>query len=330
MMLSIIVPAYNVEEYLDRCIASIIIQQLKDYEIVIINDGSTDQTLKIAQLLEKKYSEITVISQCNAGLSAVRNKGIKIAKGKYILFLDSDDFYNPNCVKFLLEQMEEFNLDVLQFGYEINKTGNVREAFLPNSVELFNSKKFIERCFFTPYAVTKIINTNFLIRENIYFVEGKFMEDDYFSTELFLKASRIGRTDLCVYNYYRNANSITRTRNLSHECKIIEDLFFSITQHFQLYKYAKRKEYSENALANLQERREAIVFFTLIRMLRAGISFDKIIDKLDAIGFNKFEIFPRNYYGSHLRINICKLLKYLFNHKFVIRIFSKLKLFTYV
>ena len=103
---SIVIPVYNVEKYLEECIESAIKQSLNDIEIICINDGSTDSSLEILKKYEKKYSNIIVISQENKGLSASRNVGIRKAKGKYIYFLDSDDFIDTNSMELCYKECE--------------------------------------------------------------------------------------------------------------------------------------------------------------------------------------------------------------------------------
>lgn len=93
MRFSIIIPAYNVEDYLLDCVDSVIKQSFRDYEIILVNDGSTDSTLEICQELSKKNKSINLITKKNGGLSSARNAGIEIAKGDYLLFLDGDDFW---------------------------------------------------------------------------------------------------------------------------------------------------------------------------------------------------------------------------------------------
>ena len=99
LKISVIIPVYNVEKYLRICLESILNQNFKGYEIILINDGSTDNSLNICREYEKKYSNIIVINEENSGPSAARNKGLEYAKGKYISFIDSDDELLPNYFK---------------------------------------------------------------------------------------------------------------------------------------------------------------------------------------------------------------------------------------
>ena len=119
--LSIIVPVYNVENWLSRCASSLINQDLdkSEYEIIFVNDGSTDDSFEIAKKYSESYDNIILISQENKGLSAARNAGINKANGKYIWFVDSDDWIEPNIAGQLLKEAEDCGLDVLCFGLNI-------------------------------------------------------------------------------------------------------------------------------------------------------------------------------------------------------------------
>jgi glycosyltransferase involved in cell wall biosynthesis len=106
MKLSIIIPVYNVEKYLSKCLDSVLVDNAFTGQVICVNDGSTDNSLTILEQYAKKYSNIEIITQSNAGLSATRNAGIKAAKGEYVCFLDSDDYWEPNVISSLMEQVE--------------------------------------------------------------------------------------------------------------------------------------------------------------------------------------------------------------------------------
>ena len=118
-LLSIIVPVYNVEKYLSKCLDSLLAQDIpiSDYEIIIVNDGSTDSSLVIAESYSQTNSNIRVISQLNKGLGGARNTGIRSSEGKYLFFVDSDDTIQKNTLKPLLECMESKKLQVLRFNH---------------------------------------------------------------------------------------------------------------------------------------------------------------------------------------------------------------------
>ena len=118
LKLSIIVPVYNAAQYLERCISSLLDQDIpfNEYEIIIINDGSTDNSLDIAYLMQQKSTNIIVLTKDNGGASAARNTGLKYAKGKYIQFVDADDFIIPHTLKKILEVTFSKELDIYSFA----------------------------------------------------------------------------------------------------------------------------------------------------------------------------------------------------------------------
>ena len=130
-LISIVVPIYNVEKYLEKCINSIIIQTYKNIEIILVNDGSTDSSGKICDIYLKKDKRIKVIHKKNGGLSDARNVGIENAKGKYIAFIDSDDFIDSDFIEILYNLIIEYNADVscckCNVIYKKNKKQQVEE-----------------------------------------------------------------------------------------------------------------------------------------------------------------------------------------------------------
>ena len=132
MKVSVIVPVYNVEAFLTKCVDSLLAQDLpaSDYEIILVDDGSTDDSGALCDDFAAAYGNIFVIHQANRGLSGARNAGIPAAMGEYILFVDSDDFLEPNVLGGLVKLMEDKDLDILRFNYQnVNMKG---EVFEPN------------------------------------------------------------------------------------------------------------------------------------------------------------------------------------------------------
>ena len=111
-LITIIIPVYNVEQYLERCLESVIRQSYKNLEIIIVNDGSTDSSLKITDEFKERDHRITVINQSNAGLSAARNTGIAASNGKYLSFVDSDDYIHRQFIELLYLNAEKYKADI--------------------------------------------------------------------------------------------------------------------------------------------------------------------------------------------------------------------------
>lgn len=229
MKLSIIVPIYNVAPYLRKCVDSLLGQDISDYEIILVDDGSTDDSGTIADEIVKEAignrqwaidnetnrPTLRVIHQSNAGLSAARNTGIAAATGEYIMFVDSDDYLQPNTLGTLLEQAERDNLDVLRFRYQ-----NVREsgdAFAPykdmTNYNDYSSTPTDGLTFLNERIGTQCYVVQFLVKANIVrqelFTLGIYFEDTDWTPRILLRAKRVASTDLVVYNYLWREGSIT-------------------------------------------------------------------------------------------------------------------------
>ena len=209
LKLSIVVPIYKVEQYLHKCIDSLLDQDLPpdEYEIVLVDDGSPDKCAEICEEYAARFAHVKVIHRENGGLSAARNSGMAIAQGRYIQFVDSDDYLEPNVLKTLVDNMIADRLDVLRFNYQ-NVNENY-EIFEPNKT----NKPFVdyldkpcdgldflsERLGFGCYVWQFMIRRELL--EGCMFQEGIYFEDTEWTPRLLLKAKKVNSTDMMTYNY---------------------------------------------------------------------------------------------------------------------------------
>ena len=217
MKLSIIVPCYNVEKYLEKCIKSIISNNVKEeYEIILVNDGSTDNTEKIIDKLKKQYKQIRSISQKNKGLSGARNTGIEKAKGEYITFVDSDDYLDSNVYNKVLDKFKEYNYDMVMFGVEMiydNESLNKKVNLGVNGD--LKSKEEVKDIMTSiyPTAWNKVYRRDVL--GNFRFKEKIKYEDVEFLYRILPSINSIGLVEDAFYNYIQRENSITYTFNKS-------------------------------------------------------------------------------------------------------------------
>lgn len=245
MKLSIIVPVYNVADYLAKCLDSLLVQDLpqNEYEIIVVNDGSTDNSGEIAQQYADKYANITLINQSNQGLSGARNTGIKHANGEYIQFVDSDDYLEENVLGGLMKQVEDDDLNVLRFNYEnVNENGEIinpnkdPKHFVDFSNEVVDGLTFLNNklgpaC----YAVQFIIKKELLIDNNIIFKSGIYFEDVEWTPRMLLKAGRVASTGAVVYYYLVREGSITKAVNKDKQRKVLEDKILLIQSMKEQY-----------------------------------------------------------------------------------------------
>ena len=250
MKLSIIVPIYNVAPYLRKCVDSLLAQDISDYEIILVDDGSTDDSGAIADEIVKEAMgngqwaidnesnrqspianspTLRVIHQENAGLSAARNTGIAVAQGEYIMFVDSDDYLQPNVLGALMEQVEREQLDVLRFNYQ--NVNEQYEVFLPFKDakrdvdysedvvdgETFLNKRLGPAC----YAVMFIVRREIL--DTCLFTPGIYFEDTDWTPRMLINTQRVASTPMVVYNYLWRQGSITLPTEAKKREKVLRD-----------------------------------------------------------------------------------------------------------
>lgn len=191
MKLSIVVPVYNVEQYVRKCILSIINQDdelFKTFEVIIVNDGSKDKSVEQIQDLVDKYDNITLINQENLSLSVARNNGMKVSKGDYVWFIDSDDWITSDAVKYVLSHLDGKN-DIVTINYTVVKEDGENPMPTAYSEPLILSGKdsFRQHCEFATMAQRGIYRVKFMKDNNLEFMPGVYNQDD----ELCLRASYI-------------------------------------------------------------------------------------------------------------------------------------------
>lgn len=230
--LTVILPVYNVERYLEQCLQSLINQTLKEIEIVIINDGSTDNSGKIISEYSNRYNNIKVINQGNSGLSAARNRGIEIASGDYIAFIDSDDYVDKNMLKEMLLEAKKNNLDIVICNYErvyddSDLTEKVSIELEPYKIYTGNEllKKFLINKI-TPNACDKIFKRDLFTQNKIIFPNGYYHEDLLTTFKILCSVNKGSYINKEFYKYRCRKNSITNGISI----KNIEDMEYVIGQ----------------------------------------------------------------------------------------------------
>lgn len=251
LKLSIIVPIYNVEPYLCKCVDSILTQDLSpdEYEIILVDDGSPDGCPAICDEYASRYAFIHVLHRPNGGLSAARNSGLKVAKGKFVQFVDSDDYLEPNVLGGLVEQMEREELDVLRFDCQNVRitSDNTYEVFQPykhphqvdKRTDVVDGITYLnERLGYACYAWQFVLRREMLA--DIIFTEGIHFEDVDWTPRMLLAAVRVNSTTTIAYNYLLREGSITGTinvankrRNLEDSLRVVENLGALYTQYPQ-------------------------------------------------------------------------------------------------
>lgn len=254
--LSIIVPIYGVEQYLRKCVDSLLAQDLPslDYEIILVDDESPDACPQICDEYADAHKNIRVINRTNGGLSAARNSGIEVAQGEYLMFVDSDDYIEPNVLSGLMAQVKRDKLDVLR--YRLQYVNPQYEVYNPYKSNPFKDNDYSEEttdgitflntrmstaCYAWAFIIKRDLiysgqtsaisnqnlenNTSHITRKtsNILFTEKIYFEDTDWTPRMLVKAKRVASTNTIVYNYLQREGSITKAVNRSKQQKVLDD-----------------------------------------------------------------------------------------------------------
>lgn len=232
MKFSIIVPIYNVESYLDKCLDSILNQTYKDYEVLLINDGSTDNSKSICLKYIEKDKRFNYIEKVNGGLSSARNKGIELANGEYLLFVDSDDYLDINLLKTLNDNLDD-DYDLIRFQVNYDKDNKIIKTIGSSEIKRFNKglDAFNE---IVNYEIVEaawcyLYNRNYFVKNKFLFKEG-FVHEDYGLIPLIIiKASKVKVIDFYGYYYVIRDNSIMTNNDYDKVVKKANDFL----EHFK-------------------------------------------------------------------------------------------------
>lgn len=218
---SIVIPVYQTEKYIAECIESVLRQDMSDYELILVDDGSTDGSPQICDQYALKYEKIYTIHKENGGLSDARNTGMRNATGKYLLFLDSDDFWSDNqFLKKLRIQIEYQNCDVMNFHYkyfyeEEHQTIDFFSTINEESLVKMNADQrfqyLIEQNQYIASACNKAVLRELILQNSLYFRVGITSEDIEWCAQLALCSNKMGGCNLDAYCYRQRSGSITHT-----------------------------------------------------------------------------------------------------------------------
>lgn len=255
-LISIIVPIYNVEQYLDKCITSIVNQTYKNLEIILVDDGSTDKCSNISDKWALDDNRIKVIHKENGGLSDARNTGLEIATGKYIGFVDSDDFISKYFVEILYKNLVNTQSDLIQCSHltvDEDYLG-VEELINENlSIKIYNTKEalglLIEEERINQVVWNKLYKKELL--QEIHFEYNKLNEDEFFTYQIFAKCKKISYVDLPLYYYLIRNQSIMRKQ---YSIKRLDGL----EAKFLRYEFLKENYYDLGSLA-----KKNLIFFII-------------------------------------------------------------------
>lgn len=246
VQISVIIPAYNVEKYIIKCLDSIVRQNVANIEVIVVDDGSKDKTLSICQEYAETNSCIKIISKENGGQSSARNLGIRYAVGEYLMFVDSDDFLEKNTLLKIAKVLSDEKPDVLVGNYNnyyLNSGEKIPSGYTLNLDQLNGAtgeealKALINNATYDWYPWLMIVRNEYLLQKKLFFVEDHFFEDAIWSPQIVYYAKKIIGINVRFYNYVRNRAEATTSQISKKMCEdkmnaIVHTDIFMRENHF--------------------------------------------------------------------------------------------------
>lgn len=227
VLVSIIVPVYKVEKYLGKCIESILSQSYQCWELILVDDGSPDQSGKICDEYAEKDTRIRVFHKDNAGVSSARNLGLDKAKGDYIMFVDSDDWISEDCLEICMEEVVESDLEAVQFGF-ISVTSDKETPKLKDATLPLDGVQYIQLNSFNVCAGGGLYKRSLIEQYNLRFLpQLKLAEDQIFVFSFLKHVQRIKYLDKCLYYYLQREESVVhnqKSKDMLLSCKYLISL----------------------------------------------------------------------------------------------------------
>lgn len=241
--ISIIVPVYNVEKYIERCINSLVDQSFKDYEIVVVDDETPDGSMAYVYEMQKNNNNIVICHRKNGGLSAARNTGINVAKGEYLFFCDSDDAIAEDCLQTLYDEVSSQNLDMILFDFEtiaeymdnanIDAESSNRKGI---STEVVSGSEMlctlVRKDKYMASACSYMVKKEILNNNHILFYEGILHEDELFTPVVMMNAKRVVHKNWLIYKRYVHPGSIMTSASYVKRMKGLAVVIKELTKYY--------------------------------------------------------------------------------------------------
>ncbi|WP_034045387.1 glycosyltransferase family 2 protein [Wocania ichthyoenteri] len=320
MRLSIIIPVYNVEQYISGCIQSLLNQGLSatDYEIIVVNDGSEDNSIQVVKQFQLKNTNIFVYNKENGGVGSARNFGLNVAKGAYVYFIDPDDYLANNTLKPILDCAETNDLQVLTFISKGTEKIDLYESATGVNVDYNISKikgtKYIACNGYKNEVWWYLAKKEFLNTIGLKFIEGRWMEDAIFTANLLIRAEKVGYLPIDAHRHVKVVGSAMTSKEPSHYLKVIYDNANAALLFKLLIDGIKKNKENEACIERLKARQQSFVFFLMIRILKSTIKLKEV--KKIITSMQEIRAYPLNsFLGKDYNGFIYTLLVKLFNIK---------------
>lgn len=235
---SFIVPVYNTEKYLKKCLNSLVNQTYKDFEIIVVNDGSTDKSSNIISKYQKKYKNIIVIDKENEGLSMARNRGVQKSSGKYIIFVDSDDYVSNKLLEEVDKKIDDSDILRFQIATEDENYTKINEYHEEGFESMcgYDAFKYLSSYHFVEPAWCYVIRKNYYIENKFSFKRGVYHEDFGLIPYVIYKARKVKSVDFIGYYYIQRNGSIMNNNDYK---KTVKKAFDMLEQYKTMRLFAK-------------------------------------------------------------------------------------------
>ena len=324
--ISIVVPVYNVEKYLNKCIDSILNQTKNNFELILVNDGSTDSSGDICDEYKLKYPNIEVIHKNNGGLSSARDAGIYAASGEYIMFVDSDDWIEPNTIEILNGVIAENKYDVIIYGlfmdFEINNFESyaiVAQDKVYNSIELYlNEFEMYRSSTLFGYAWNKLYKLNIIKMNKLEFGEYVYPEDVYFNFKILPYCNNIRVVNKSLYHYiHRERETLSK---LKRDTLLVSNQVYDKTVEF----LKMNNSYEVNEIYVNTTYLESIMLY-IVNVLSLNKNYKKDLDEI----YNDIKV--RNALSSFSsKVKFFKIMYIFMKYKMVLTTVRFLKIYRYI
>lgn len=295
--ISLIIPVYNVEKYIRKTLESVLAQTFTDYEVIMVNDGSTDGSLAVLKEYADKYENFKLINQNNCGSSKARNVGINEAAGDYLAFLDSDDFLKPDFLEVLYSSAEESGADIACCNYYLYYEKNKKKVYMPFTAKtgVYSNemalKKLILDISFHFFMWNKLFKRSLFIENDIVFYDMYF-EDVAICPQLFFYANKVSFVNKALYYYRRHEGSIISLIDAPKTNDFIKSL--GVIRNFLEEK-------------NVYEKYKAVFKIYAFRF-KFQVGYCIVTDHIDKLSFSDVGV---NLKRAYLAINLFKSDKYV-------------------
>lgn len=286
MLLSVIIPVFGVEKYIEKCVLSVVENNLENtlFEIIVIDDESPDNSVSIVKELIKVYPLVRLVRQKNRGLSGARNRGIEEARGRYVLFLDGDDYLKKNALRSVVNKATSEDLDILEFGaVGVTDIGEVVYQYSQSSAEPLSGFNYLSGNDYMNSACNKLYSLNFLLINKLRFKEGLYIEDYEFNTRAFFFAKRVLAVNNILGCFVQTSNSITRNSDRKKHQKMVEDISRVV---YMVNAFRTERGFLSNIEKKVFDERLAFLAFTLawnLIKLRIDKTYSlRVLDKLES------------------------------------------------